>query len=89
MQLRAYVYLLFDWCVCACIENHSYTKKCLKHPQAVRRRLQLFTKLFQMETAGIKLATLQHCKSFHNLCGTHFIESLNAHGGRGVSGKGF
>lgn len=30
-------------------------------------------------------STLQHCKRFHNLCGIHFIGSLNGHGGRGLA----
>lgn len=36
------------------------------------------------KASGVKLSTLQHCKRFHNLCGIHFIESLNGHGGRGL-----
>lgn len=34
--------------------------------------------------SGVKPFTSQHCKKFHNLCGIHFIASLNGHGGRGL-----
>lgn len=39
------------------------------------------------KAAGVKLSALQLCKRFHNLCGIHFIESLNGHGGWGLVGE--
>ena len=49
----------------------------------------MFTKRLKMEgkAAGVKLSTLQLGERFHNLCGIHFIESLNGHGGRGIVGQ--
>lgn len=72
--------------MCACLESHSFK---FWTPQAVTHRPELFNRLLKMEgkAAGVKLSTLQHRKRFHNLCGIHFIESLNGRGGQGVSGR--
>lgn len=41
----------------------------------------------QGKAAGVWLSALQHCKTFHNLCGIHFIEILNEHPGQELVGE--